>query len=553
MTAVLRNQPIGLRLMTGFGLIIAALGLVVGWTTLSLFGALDRFQDYREVAQLSAAAGEVRAEFKTAQLAAEAYILTVDYGEQAEAEKRLKLTEEWIGRAKAMADEAADRERLAAIETEVAGFAKLFRDTQGNAFLQQEMSVRLREAGRRVNAASAALADDLARRLERVGPQVHGSVEGAARRALWLTALAILAGAAVAWLLSGSLAAPIRAMTGAMARIAGGDLAAPVPAQDRKDEIGAMARALAVFKANAEEVARLQEERSTEARRSAEDRRQTMGALAAQFESSVKAMVDRVGAASRDLATSADALIRTASAAHEETGQVARRAAQSAANVSTVASASEELSASIGEIAEQAGRSAEVARHAEARSRETSRTVTELSEAAQRIGQVVTLISTIAEQTNLLALNATIEAARAGEAGRGFAVVAQEVKSLAGQTARATQEIGAQINGIQNATDDAVTAIRSVGEAIAEVSAIAATIAASVEEQRAVVQEISRSTTEVSVSTQAVNGSIEQVREGAVTTMSAAERSRQAAQTLGREAEQLDEEVRSFLARVRAG
>ena len=396
------------------------------------------------------------------------------------------------------------------------------------------------------------LNESLASERDRIGPLVQGMIADASRTAMGLTAGAVLLGLVLSLFLARSLSNPIRDMTAAMRRIADGDLSAAIPAQDREDELGAMAKALQVFKASAEREAQLRESHDEQERRAAERRRTELHDLAGRFERSVMGVVDRVSISARELSQSSGVLMHTAMGATEQTAQVARQAQESAQNVATVASASEELACSIGEIAQQATRSAAIAREAEKRSREASVTVNTLSAAAERIGHVVTLISTIAEQTNLLALNATIEAARAGEAGRGFAVVASEVKSLAGQTAKATEEIGTQIQQIQAATSGAVGAIRSIGSTIEEVSAIATSIAAAVEEQRSVVDEIGRSTGEVATSTQAVNRNIGSVRDGAGTTVSAAEQSRAAAEALSAEARRLEDEVGAFLHTVRA-
>ena len=233
--------------------------------------------------------------------------------------------------------------------------------------------------------------------------------------------------------------------------------------------------------------------------------------------------------------------------------RIARRTGiHAAANVTTVASASEELSSSIAEIAQQATRSAGMAREARESGRETEITMRELAGAAERIDNVLTLISTIAGQTNLLALNATIEAARAGEAGRGFAVVAQEVKNLATQTAKATDEIGQQIKGVQAVTEKAVGAIGHVVGTIEHIAETASAIAAAVEEQRAVVAEISRSASEVASTSDAVSASISVVRKASHTTVEGAEQAYQAAGALGVQTDSLEQHVATFLKTVRA-
>ncbi|MBI3706983.1 MAG: methyl-accepting chemotaxis protein, partial [Proteobacteria bacterium] len=221
-------------------------------------------------------------------------------------------------------------------------------------------------------------------------------------------------------------------------------------------------------------------------------------------------------------------------------------------NVQTVAAASEELSASIAEISRQVSHAAGIAVRAVEETKRTDSTVQGLAETAGKIGDVVKLINDIAGQTNLLALNATIEAARAGEAGKGFAVVASEVKSLANQTAKATEDISAQISAVQSVTKDAVDAIKRIGGTIGEVSTIATSIASAVEEQGAATQEITRSTQRAAGRTKDVSESIAGVTKGADATGAAAQGVKSAAETLGQQTERLGSQVNDFLGKIRA-
>jgi methyl-accepting chemotaxis protein len=345
---------------------------------------------------------------------------------------------------------------------------------------------------------------------------------------------------------------PIQRITDVMKRLAGGDKSVEIVGTGRRDEIGMIASAVEVFKQTAIEADRLAAERKQTEEQAARQRREEMLKLADAFESAVGEIVNTVSAASGELETSANKLTDSASRAQQVTGTVAHASSEASANVQSVASASEEMASSVGEIARQVQESASIASEAVEQARLTNSRVAELSQAANRIGDVVELINNIAGQTNLLALNATIEAARAGEAGRGFAVVASEVKALAEQTARATGEIGQQINGIQAATQESVEAIRQIGTTIGRLSEISATIASAVEEQGAATQEISRNVQQAAQGTAQVSTNVEEVQRGAVETGSASAQVLAAAQTLASDSARLKSEVSKFLGSVRA-
>jgi len=281
-------------------------------------------------------------------------------------------------------------------------------------------------------------------------------------------------------------------------------------------------------------------------------RGQKLDGLTQSFEVKVGELVGMVSSAATELRTTAESMTGTAGQTTEQATTVAAAAEQASANVQNVASAAEELSSSIAEISRQVTQSAKIAGRAVEDAQRTDGVVRALAEGAQKIGDVVSLISDIAGQTNLLALNATIEAARAGEAGRGFAVVASEVKSLATQTAKATDDIARQIAQIQEATNEAVLSIQSIGGTIGEVNEIAATIAAAVEQQGSATQEIARSVQQAAAGTQQVTASISGVSHGATITGSAATQVLSAADELSRQAENLSGEIGYFIAGVKA-
>ncbi|BBE74197.1 HAMP domain-containing methyl-accepting chemotaxis protein [Oharaeibacter diazotrophicus] len=362
-------------------------------------------------------------------------------------------------------------------------------------------------------------------------------------------ALAVLAWA-VRTVLAG-VSRPLSRMEDAMRRLAHGDLSVEVPHVGRADEIGAMAAAVQVFRDNGLERARLEAESAAE-REARERRAARVERIIAAFDADVGTILRTVTAASSELEATAGALSATAEESARSATAVAAASEEASTNVETVAAASEELAASIGEITGQVQSSARVADEAIVAASATEGTVRGLVDSAERIGNVLQLISAIAEQTNLLALNATIEAARAGEAGRGFAVVAAEVKDLAGQTAKATGEIGAQIQEMQAATGRVATSIQAIGTVIRRMSDNAAAIAAAVEQQGSATKEIARNVAQASAGTQQVTANIAGVTEAATHTGAGATQVLSSSGELARGAETLKGKVDGFFAEIRA-
>lgn len=347
-----------------------------------------------------------------------------------------------------------------------------------------------------------------------------------------------------------------KALTGlvrAVLAMAAGNFEIVLPGSGRRDEIGEMAAAVGQFKIKAQEKARQEADAQRQQELHAEAlRRQEMHRLAESFEGAVGEIVETVSSASTELEASADTLTTTANRSQQLATLVAAASEEASTNVQSVASATEQLSGSVNEISRQVQASARIAGEAVEQARATNDRVSELARAASKIGDVIELINVIAAQTNLLALNATIEAARAGEAGRGFAVVASEVKALAEQTARATGEIGQQIDGIQTATRHSVSAIQAIGLTIGQMSEIASTIASAVEEQGAATQEISRNVQQAALGTQQVSENIADVQHGASDTGAASGQVLSAAKSLAGDSNRLKSEVRRFLETVRA-
>jgi len=347
-----------------------------------------------------------------------------------------------------------------------------------------------------------------------------------------------------------SITTPIAGITKVMDVLSSGNKTVEIEGADRGDEIGEMAAAVEIFKENMLKADELTEAQLREAE-GKEQHAKYLEEVASKFETSVKTVLNEVESASNTMKMTAEGMSHTAEETSQQSTTVAAAAEEASTNVQTVASAAEELSSSIHEISRQVQQSTSVAGNAVEEAGRANDMVQGLVNSANKIGEVVELITDIAEQTNLLALNATIEAARAGEAGKGFAVVASEVKNLANQTAKATDEIGAQINGIQTSTKDSVLAIESITKTISEMSEITSAIAAAVEEQGAATSEIARNVEQASIGTRDVTVNITSVNKAADETGGAAREVMTAVESLTQGSKRLSEEVQQFLVDIK--
>ncbi len=489
-----------------------------------------------------------------ARLYANRFLIT---NEQAHADRALAEMDAFSRAAEQMRSELQNptRQRLASDVLEMSGgYLQAFTGVVAVIFERNGLIAgTLDRIGPEIAQQAEVIKLDNLERQDTLGPEATAAMLAAKWTGVVTSLLAIVIGTLFAVIIGRAISRPIIRMTEAMGVLAKGDLTVSVPAVGRKDEIGEMADAVQVFKDNALEVERLKREQEEQEKRTAEEKRQQLMELANRFESSVGSIIGSVSSASTELQQTAQSMSSTAEETSNQSAAVAAASEEASCNVGTVASSTEELSSSISEISRQITESNRIATQAADDADSANEAVRSLADAAQKIGDVVSLISDIAEQTNLLALNATIEAARAGEAGKGFAVVASEVKSLATQTAKATEEIAAQVSGMQSATDGTVQSIDGITKVIAKLGENAAAVASAVEQQNAATQEIARSVQEASTGTQEVASNIVGVQQAAEQTGTASAQVLGAAEELSKQSETLREEVDRFVSGLRTG
>jgi len=495
--------------------------------------------------------------------------------------EELALTEGLLVEATTKAHNETDRakfEELAAVVAKVGSEYKNYEKMSEQLFSQIGSGEEQNPAGRaeKIKQIEDRIDHDLGLALGEIEKFTHDAMttvkqdEKVAIQLLWIATVVVgLISMVLAFFMTRSIANPIVRMTGAMATLAEGNNEVEIPSLGLTNEVGKMADAVEVFRANAIENLRLAEEekrateereraKKAEAEREAADnadrlaRQERIDNLTTGFGDTVVEILGVVSAQSTEMEATAQSMSEIARQTMDESVTVSSAAEQASASVQTVASAAEELTSSINEISRQVTHSAEITTKAVDAADSTNTTIRELAEAAKRIGEVVDLINDIAEQTNLLALNATIEAARAGDAGKGFAVVASEVKSLASQTAKATEDIGGQIGDIQGTTEKAVDAIEAISATIGEINEIATTIASAVEEQEAATSEISRNVQEAATGTQSVSESIVNVRGASEQTGTASGDVLSSSRELAERFDTLQTEVQEFVTDIKA-
>ena len=508
-------------------------------------------EDDATLAAVTMASKKVAALFQTATALVNTFVVNSDQSIATGALARLKFVEAAL---KAI---PADEPKVAQAVKDASGYLEDYRKSVtklvDNAKELDELSIEMADSTVAIMKASNAMKAELLSDQQRLDSESGAIISETQRLIVLLAFGGFLLGGVLALLLGSGMSRPMIAMCKAMRELAGGNFDVVLPGLGRRDELGEMAAAVEEFKvqaiAKAERDAAALDEQNKAA---AAGRRAELIRFADEFEAAVGSIVANVSASAVQLEASAGTLTRTAETTQDLSGQVAGASEQASSNMQSVAAATEELSSSVDEIGRQAQESNRIAEAAVLQAQQTDGRIGKLSRAAQEIGDVVKLITAIAEQTNLLALNATIEAARAGDAGRGFAVVASEVKSLASQTAKATDEISTHIAGMQGATQESVAAIKEIGGTIGQISTIASAIASAVEEQSSATQEIARSVQNVAEGTSEAAVNIMEVNRGAAETGAASANVLDAARSLSSESTRLREELDRFMSNIRA-
>jgi methyl-accepting chemotaxis protein len=493
---------------------------------------------------------KVAAQFQTVTALVNTFVINSDQTVAASALARIKFVENSLHAIPSTDEKIVQglKEASTLLEEYRQALAKLIE----NSKTIDELTIEVADSAAAIMQGSGAMKAALLSDQQRLESESDATIAETERLIVMLAAGGFLLGGALAVLLGKGISRPMTAMCKAMRELAGGNFDVVLPGLGRRDELGEMASAVEEFKvqavAKAERDAAAQDAQN---KASSAARRTELIRFADDFEAAVGAIVSNVSASAVQLEQAAGTLTRTAETTQSLSSQVAGASEEASSNMQSVATATEELSTTVDEIGARVRESNRIAEAAVLQAQQTDGRIGELSRAAQEIGDVVKLITAIAEQTNMLALNATIESARAGEAGRGFAIVASEVKSLASQTAKATDEISSHISGMQDATQESVAAIKEISDTIAQISNIASSIASAVEQQSSATQEIARSVQSVAQGTREAAANIMQVNRGATETGSASEDVLNSARSLSTESARLREELDRFMGNIR--
>ncbi|GAB4226826.1 MAG: CHASE3 domain-containing protein [Kiloniellaceae bacterium] len=556
----INNTRISVKLIAAFATLVFIIACLSGVTFYELGQARDRVADTARINAITGDLETMRQEVANQQAAVRGLLLSgnrqyiQDYtSAKAEYDRLFDSLQSRLTVDKAKQLMASAGEQISTWQADIV--------TRQISLMRNPLTVdeaRVLEANgygeRMLSAANADLSElvGLANQLTERNAQAVGSAFSITLAVLLIgTAVALVFAGAAWFVLSRAIATPIDGMSNFMEKLAEGHYDDPTENQDRGDEIGMMAKSVEFFRQ------RLIENREMEARAAKENEEKAARAkriedMTNDFDQASSQMVKSVADGSSELKEVATSMSGIAERTEEMSTSVAAAAEEAASNVETVAAATEEINASLAEIAGQVSRATEVAQGAVKAASDTSTVINGLREQSDSIGDVIKLINEIAEQTNLLALNATIEAARAGEAGKGFAVVASEVKGLATQTAKATEEISAQIASVRGESENAVSAIDHISTVIAQIDEITTAIAAAVEEQAAATKEIARNVAEASRGTSDVTSNISQVKGGASETGNASRNVLSASEELSQHAERMRDTVQSFIAAIKA-